>query len=108
MHITALNKLNYADLALSSGKYSDPIDSGVAHHHAVGNTAPHVGQTGTTADAHGGGGFGKRGLGLFGRKEKHEVLDDGAGGGRGMTQHELSPVTDASPPTAYANSHTAI
>ncbi|KAJ9102364.1 hypothetical protein QFC21_002764 [Naganishia friedmannii] len=99
MHISALNKLNYADLALQSGKYSDPVDSGVAHHHAMGNAAPHAGQTGTTAV----GGFGKRGLGLFGRKEKHEVHEEG-----GVLQHELSPVPNVSPPTAYAHSNAAI
>ncbi|KAJ9107924.1 hypothetical protein QFC19_002667 [Naganishia cerealis] len=81
MHISAVNKLNYADLALSSGKYSDPIDSGVAHHHHTGNTAPHAGQTGTTADAPAG--YVKRGLGLFGQKEKEEV----------QPPHELAPVT---------------
>jgi hypothetical protein len=68
MHITVLSKLNYADLALSSGKYSDPVNSGVAHHHPLGNT---VSNARSEATAPGGTAEPKRGFGLFGRKQ-HE------------------------------------
>jgi hypothetical protein len=123
MQINALNKLNYGDLALSSGKYSDPINSGVAHHHPIGNTGgTHMSQTGTTAAETHGGGFGKRGFGLFSRKEKHEEHDHAAYGAGDVAlqqqqqqhehEHELSPVgtnvAPVSPPTAYARGNAAI
>lgn len=66
MHISALSKLNYADLALTSGKYSDPVNSGVAHHHPLGNTVSNARSETTAA------GEPKRGLGFFAGRKQHE------------------------------------
>ncbi|KAI5453080.1 hypothetical protein NCC49_006109 [Naganishia albida] len=68
MHITALSKLNYADLGLTSGKYSDPVNSGVAHHHPLGNTVSNA-----RSDATAAAGEPKRGLGFFAGRKQHEV-----------------------------------
>lgn len=66
MHITALSKLNYADLALTSGKYSDPVNSGVAHHHPLGNTISNARSEATAAEP-------KRAMGFFAGRKQHEA-----------------------------------
>lgn len=68
MHITALSKLNYADLGLTSGKYSDPVNSGVAHHHPLGNTVSNA-----RSDATAAAGEPKRGLWFFAGRKQHEA-----------------------------------
>jgi hypothetical protein len=65
MHITALSKLNYADLALTSGKYSDPVNSGVAHRHPLGNTVSNARSEATAAEP-------KRAMGFFAGRKQHE------------------------------------
>lgn len=92
MHISALSKLNYADLALTSGKYSDPVNSGVAHHHPLGNTVSNARSEATAAGAGGMMAEPKRGMGFFAGRKQHE-------GDVGMQQrgdeHVLAPTSAA-------------
>ncbi|GHJ87621.1 hypothetical protein NliqN6_4023 [Naganishia liquefaciens] len=74
MHVMAISKLPYADLGLTSGKYSDPVNSGVGHHHPLGNTTSHARSSVT---AHGAGAdvaheHKKSPFGFLNRKVEHD------------------------------------
>lgn len=91
MHVMAISKLHYADLGLTSGKYSDPVNSGVEHHHALGNTTSHARSSVT---AHGTGAevaheHKKSPFGFLNRKVEH---DNHAG-----IQHSNVGVTNNAP-----------